>query len=149
VRQQRQPGLVAVGVSVPVGRISGDDLIEFGRLARDYGGGELRLTNDQNLLLVNVPEAGIESLLAASLLQKYSPEPGSWLRRTVSRTGNRLLPLLADRHKGGRRRASPLDGGASAGGGAAACALVRLPPRLRPAPHRRHCLPRLAHPCRR
>jgi ferredoxin-nitrite reductase len=88
VRPQKQAGLVAVGVSIPVGRISGDDLIEFGRLAKDYGNAELRLTNDQNLLLVNVSQAELNGLLNEDLLQKYSPEPSSWLRRTVSCTGS-------------------------------------------------------------
>ena len=87
VQPQRQAGFVSVGLLVPVGRVTGDDFIELARLADDYGSPEVRLTDDQNLLLVNVPEARLECLLGESLLQKYSPEPEKWIRGTVSCTG--------------------------------------------------------------
>jgi ferredoxin-nitrite reductase len=87
VRVQRQAGLVAAGLAVPVGRISGDDLLELARLSEEYGSGELRLTNDQNVLLVNIPKDKAARLLAEPLLTKFSAEPGNWLRRTVSCTG--------------------------------------------------------------
>jgi ferredoxin-nitrite reductase len=87
VSRQKQDELNAVGCLVPVGRIKGDDLIEFGRLAEVYGSGELRLTNNQNVLIVNVATERLPALLAEPLLQKYSPRPPSWLRRTVSCTG--------------------------------------------------------------
>jgi len=87
VKQQKQPGLSAVGCLVPVGRIRGDDLIEFGRVASAYGSGDLRLTNNQNLLIVNVDSARLPELLAEPLLQRYSPRPPAWMRRTVSCTG--------------------------------------------------------------
>jgi ferredoxin-nitrite reductase len=88
VQRQKQVGLYAVGCLVPVGRITGDDLIELGRLAGCYGSGELRLTNDQNVVIVNVPGARLASLLAEQLLQRFTPDPSPWLRRTVSCTGN-------------------------------------------------------------
>jgi len=87
VSSQKQPGLNAVGCLIPVGRISGDDLIEFGRLADRYGSGELRLTNNQNLLLVDVRGEDLPLLLSEPLLQKYSPAPSSWRRRSVACTG--------------------------------------------------------------
>jgi ferredoxin-nitrite reductase len=87
VSPQKQPGLNTVGCLVPVGRIQGDDLIEFGRLAETYGSGELRLTNNQNVLIVNVPDERLAPLVAEPILQKYPLEPSSWMRRTVSCTG--------------------------------------------------------------
>ncbi len=87
VSPQKQPGLNTVGCLVPVGRIEGDDLIELGRLADAYGSGELRLTNNQNVLIVNVPQERLPALLKEPLLQRYSPEPPSWSRRSVSCTG--------------------------------------------------------------
>jgi ferredoxin-nitrite reductase len=88
VLDQRQPGLVSVGALVPVGRITGDDLVEFGRIADAWGGAEVRITHDQNLLLVNIPRENLDALLSEPLLQKYSPSPESWIRGTVSCTGN-------------------------------------------------------------
>jgi ferredoxin-nitrite reductase len=87
VSAQKQPGMSAVGCLVPVGRLTGDDLIEFGRLADACGSGELRLTNNQNVLIVNVPRSCVAGLLREPLLEKHSPFPSSWTRRMVSCTG--------------------------------------------------------------
>jgi ferredoxin-nitrite reductase len=87
VRRQKQEGRWYVGCLVPVGRITGDDLIEFGRLAEVFGTGELRLTQDQNVLLVNVPTDRLRALLDEPLLARYSPFPPPALRRLVSCTG--------------------------------------------------------------
>jgi len=85
---QRDPDLRTVGCLVPVGRITGDGLIEFGRLAREYGTAELRLTVQQNILIPNVPSDRIDSLLQEPLLQTYSPTPSAFIRAMVSCTGN-------------------------------------------------------------
>jgi ferredoxin-nitrite reductase len=87
VRRQKQEGLRYVGCLVPVGRIAGDELIEFARLAETYGSGELRLTNDQNVLIVNVPEERVQALLGEPLLQRFTPFPSAPFRRLVSCTG--------------------------------------------------------------
>src|SRR5665213_6225 len=56
VHPQRQEGLVYVGCSVPVGRMSGIELVEVARLAATYGDGTVRLGSDQNFTLSGVPE---------------------------------------------------------------------------------------------
>ena len=73
---------------MPVGRISGDDLIEFAKLAKQYGTAELRLTVQQNVLIPNVPAGRVPALLAEPLLQKYSPTPSAFIRSMVTCTGN-------------------------------------------------------------
>ena len=88
VTSQRNPDLRAVGCLVPVGRIIGDDLIEFARLTRRYGASELRLTVQQNILIPNVPSGRLDALLEEPLLQKYSPTPSAFIRAMVSCTGN-------------------------------------------------------------
>ena len=88
VTSQRNPDLRTVGCLVPVGRITGDDLIEFARLARRYGASELRLTVQQNVLIPNVPSGRLDALLEEPLLQKYSPTPSAFIRAMVSCTGN-------------------------------------------------------------
>ncbi len=77
-----------VGLLVPVGRITGDDLIELGRLARVYGQAELRLTVQQNVLLPHVPSDRVPALLREPLLQRLSPDPSPWLRGLVACTGS-------------------------------------------------------------
>lgn len=88
ISPQRQPGRSVVGCLVPVGRVSGDDLIEFGRLAAEYGTAELRLTVQQNVLIPNVPDESLGALLAEPLLETYSPKPSPWIRSMVTCTGN-------------------------------------------------------------
>ena len=88
ISAQRNPNLRTVGCLVPVGRISGDDLVEFARLARRYGDAELRLTVQQNILIPNVRRDRLDELLKEPLLQKYSPTPSAFIRSMVSCTGN-------------------------------------------------------------
>ena len=88
ISPQRQPGRSVLGCLVPVGRVSGDDLIEFGRLAAEYGSAELRLTVQQNVLIPNVPDEHLGALLAEPLLATYSPKPSPWVRSMVTCTGN-------------------------------------------------------------
>ncbi|MHB8593015.1 MAG: nitrite/sulfite reductase, partial [Acidimicrobiales bacterium] len=88
VHRQRQPGLVYVGCSVPVGRMTGIELVEVARLASTYGDGTVRLGTDQNFVLTGVPDERVDELLAEQLLQKYSPFPGPFERGVVACTGN-------------------------------------------------------------
>jgi ferredoxin-nitrite reductase len=88
VHPQKQPGLVYVGCSVPVGRMHGIDLIETARLAETYGDGSVRIGTDQNFILSGVPEERLDDLLAEPLLAKYSPFPGPFERGVVACTGS-------------------------------------------------------------
>jgi ferredoxin-nitrite reductase len=88
VHPQKQPGLLYVGCSVPVGRMHGIDLIETARLAETYGDGLVRIGTDQNFILSGVPEGRLDDLLAEPLIQKYSPFPGPFERGVVACTGS-------------------------------------------------------------
>jgi len=88
VHEQKQRGLCYVGVNVTVGRIGGRALVEAAALAEEYGAGELRLTNDQNFILVGVPRARIPELLSEPLLKHHTPFPRPFERGAVACTGN-------------------------------------------------------------
>lgn len=88
VHPQKQAGLHYLGLNVTVGRIGGRDLADLSRLAQHYGGGELRLATDQNLIIVDVPEDRLDALLDEPLLQTYSPFPGPFERGAVACTGS-------------------------------------------------------------
>jgi ferredoxin-nitrite reductase len=88
VHAQKDPGLVYVGCSVPVGRMNGIELVEVARLAETYGDGSVRLSGDQNFILTGVPEDRLTDLLAEDLLRKYSPYPGPFSRGAVACTGS-------------------------------------------------------------
>src|ERR671910_835014 len=66
--------LYYVGLNVPVGRMSGEQFEEAGRLAEEYGS-EVRLATDQNLIITGVPEERVDDLLAEPLLKRYSRTP--------------------------------------------------------------------------
>jgi ferredoxin-nitrite reductase len=83
-----QAGQSWVGLHVPMGRLDAEGMAELARLARTYGSGELRLTEAQNALIVNVPTEHLEALLAEPLLQRYRPDPSPLQAEAVSCTGN-------------------------------------------------------------
>ncbi|MDQ3791285.1 MAG: ferredoxin--nitrite reductase, partial [Actinomycetota bacterium] len=87
VHPQKEAGVFYVGLNVPVGRMSGEQFEEAGRLAEEYGR-EIRLATDQNLVITGVSEERLEDLLAEPLLERYSPTPGAFERGVVACTGN-------------------------------------------------------------
>ena len=87
VHPQKEDGLYYIGLNVPVGRMSGEQFVEAGRLAGEYGG-EIRLATDQNFIITKVREEVVEALLAEPLLKQYSPAPGAFERGVVACTGS-------------------------------------------------------------
>jgi ferredoxin-nitrite reductase len=87
VHPQKEDGLYYVGLNVPVGRMSGEQFVEAGRLAGEYGG-EIRLATDQNFIITRVREEVVETFLAEPLLEQYSPTPGAFERGVVACTGS-------------------------------------------------------------
>jgi len=88
VHPQKQPGLMYVGASVPVGRMHGIELIEMARLAETYGDGSVRIGTDQNFILSGIPEDRVDDLLSEQLMKTYSPFPGPFERGVVACTGS-------------------------------------------------------------
>ena len=84
---QKEPQLNYVGLVVPVGRITTAQLLEIARLADEYGNGEIRLTQGQNLIITNVPDKKIGDITAEPLLQELRYDPSEIMRGTVSCTG--------------------------------------------------------------
>jgi len=100
VNAQRQEGLHWVGLHVPMGRLNAALMQELAGLARRYGSGELRLTEAQNALIVNVPGDRLEALLAEPLLQRFRPDPSALQAEAVSCTGNAYCSLALIPTKG-------------------------------------------------
>ena len=86
VRPERRPGRVSVGLCVPRGRLVAAELAELARLAREYGDGELRLTQRQDVVLASVREDRLPELLDAPLLARLRPEPDPFDRAIVACT---------------------------------------------------------------
>jgi ferredoxin-nitrite reductase len=62
-------------------------------LARGYGSGELRFSESQNILIVDVPTQRVSALLEEPLLQRFPSDPGPLLAEAVSCTGNHYCGL--------------------------------------------------------
>jgi ferredoxin-nitrite reductase len=56
VHAQKQPGLVWMGVSLAVGRVSSEQMHGLADIAHQLGDGDIRLTVWQNLLISGVPD---------------------------------------------------------------------------------------------
>jgi ferredoxin-nitrite reductase len=88
IYDQKQSGLKYVGLHVPVGRLSAADLFDLARIADVYGSSELRLTVEENVIIPNVPESRIESLVKEPLLERFAIDPAPLTRALVSCTGS-------------------------------------------------------------
>lgn len=87
-RQKQQPGkLNYIGLAVPVGRITSEQLFEVARLSESYGSGEVRITVGQNLVLPNVPDRIIGDITEEPLLKELRYDPSEVMRGLVSCTG--------------------------------------------------------------
>jgi sulfite reductase (ferredoxin) len=63
IHPQKQPGLFFVGAAVLRGRITAEQMQRAADLADKFAHGQLRTTNMQNLLIVNVPRQNVEPLV--------------------------------------------------------------------------------------
>ena len=90
IYDQKQSGLKYVGLHVPVGRLSAADLFDLARIADVYGSSELRLTVEENVIIPNVPESRIESLVKEPLLERFAIDPAPLMRALVSCTGSKF-----------------------------------------------------------
>src|SRR5947207_15647595 len=68
VHRQKQEGLNWIGVSVPLGKVTCDQMRGLARIARDLGDGDIRLTVWQNLLIPGVRDEHAE--LAVATIKK-------------------------------------------------------------------------------
>jgi len=87
VHPQKQSGLNYVGLSIPLGRLSVEDLLEIAQCADKYGDGSIRTCLSKNLVLANIPTENIEALLAEKIIKRFTPNPKPFEGHTVSCTG--------------------------------------------------------------
>ena len=87
VFRQRQAGLNYVGLAVPVGRMTSEQMLQLADLAENYGSGGLRLTVGQNVIIAGVPDSKIGELTDEPVLQELRYDPSEVMRGLVSCTG--------------------------------------------------------------
>jgi sulfite reductase (ferredoxin) len=93
VHPQKQSGLFYVGSAVLRGRISAHQMRAAAELSERHAAGEIRTTNMQNLLIVNVPSQNVEPL-AKELNAISLPVQGSaFWRGAVACSGSEFCKL--------------------------------------------------------
>ncbi|WP_232687011.1 nitrite/sulfite reductase [Halobacterium zhouii] len=90
---EQPDGRYYVGLNVLVGRMGVDDVFELAALADDYGSGEVRLTQRQNVIVTDVPEDRLDEFLDEELLGDYSPDPSPFMRGSIACTGTEFCSL--------------------------------------------------------
>ncbi|WP_435349710.1 nitrite/sulfite reductase [Haloarchaeobius sp. HRN-SO-5] len=90
---EQNDGDYYVGLNVLVGRIGADDVLELADVADEYGSGEVRLTQRQNVVVTDVPGENLDDLLAEPVLEHYSPDPHPFMRGSVACTGTEFCSL--------------------------------------------------------
>ena len=82
-----------VGLNVLVGRMGAADVLDLADLAEEYGSGEVRLSQRQNVIVTDVPDAALDDFLDEPLLDHYSPDPSPFMRGSVACTGTEFCSL--------------------------------------------------------
>ena len=99
VNPQRD-GLFYVGAAPTVGRVSGRVLHGIADLAERHGSGEVRLTAQQKLVVLDVPEAEVEALVEGLHGLGLEVRPSEFRRGTMACTGIEFCKLAIAETKG-------------------------------------------------
>ncbi len=97
---QKQPGRFAVGISIPMGRLTWEQMEGLSVLSRRHGDGMLRTATDQNLLLANVAAERREALGHDLAALGLGFEADSLTRQTIACTGKQFCSLAVTEAKG-------------------------------------------------
>jgi ferredoxin-nitrite reductase len=85
---QQQPGLCWIGVVLPVGKLTADQMRGLATIAGEYGDGDIRLTVWQNLLISGIAEGRVGEAEAAIAAIGLSAKATSIRAGLVACTGN-------------------------------------------------------------
>jgi sulfite reductase (ferredoxin) len=100
IHAQRQPGLFYVGAAVLRGRITPGQMRLAADMASRFGTGELRTTNTQNLLVVNVPRFHVETLAREFDRVGLHVAASPFWRGAIACTGTEFCKLAITETKG-------------------------------------------------
>jgi ferredoxin-nitrite reductase len=100
VHAQKQPGKFYVGVALPVGRLTSDQMRGLAKIADRWGEGEIRLTLWQNLLIPHVAEQDLSEVKAAIEELGLDWQANSLRAGLVACTGNTGCKFAAANTKG-------------------------------------------------
>jgi ferredoxin-nitrite reductase len=100
VHPQKQPGLNYLGVVLPVGRITSEQMRGLAEICERFGSGTLRFTVWQNLLISDVADKDVGVCVAALATLGIGVDASAIRRGLVACTGNAGCKFAASNTKG-------------------------------------------------
>ncbi|MCX2184747.1 nitrite/sulfite reductase [Streptomyces sp. SKN60] len=104
---QQQDGRFYVGFAPRVGRVDGATLTKIAEIAEQHGSGRVRTTAEQKMLVLDIEEARVESIVSALEALDLRVTPSPFRRGTMACTGIEFCKLAIVETKG--RGASLID----------------------------------------
>jgi sulfite reductase (ferredoxin) len=90
---KQKDGLNYVGVAPASGRVSGTTLVALADAAERAGSGRVRLTPQQKIVVLDVPDGKVDALKAELNTIGLQAEPSPWRRSTMACTGIEFCKL--------------------------------------------------------
>jgi sulfite reductase (ferredoxin) len=90
---QQKDGRYYVGVAPVVGRVSGSSLAKVAEVVAAHGSDRIRTTAQQKLIVLDVEESKVESLVQQLDELGYQARPSGWRRNTMACTGIEFCKL--------------------------------------------------------
>jgi sulfite reductase beta subunit-like hemoprotein len=93
---EQSDGLYYVGAPVPRGRFTGDQMIALAEIADRFsadGRGQVRLSQKQNLLLVNIPRENVDAVSRELEQIGLAPKAPLWRESLIACTGTQFCNL--------------------------------------------------------
>ena len=97
---QAQPDRWAMGLCVPLGRLSWRQLEALAVLAKRWGDGQLRTTHEQGLAVINIPGGFREAAATDAAAVGLSMHADTLARNTVACTGTQFCNIAVTETKG-------------------------------------------------
>ena len=98
--RQRSSSSWALGLAVPLGRLSWEQLEGLARLAKRWGSGTLRTTNEQGLMITDIPTGFKDAAATAAAALGLSLHADPLVRNTVACTGKQFCNIAVTETKG-------------------------------------------------
>ena len=98
--RQPQAGLWAMGLCVPLGRMSWQSLEGIAILSKKWGDGSLRATHEQDMLVTNIPTGFKDAAATDAAAQGLSVHADSLAKNTVACTGKQFCSIAVTETKG-------------------------------------------------
>jgi len=99
VHRQKQQGLNWIGVALPLGKVTCEQMRGLAKIAQDLGDGDIRLTVWQNLLIPGVRDENIELAIAAIKAIGLAVEASQIRAGLIACTGNAGCKFAASNTK--------------------------------------------------